>query len=98
MPGRVRLWVPACNARNTLWRQGCVFFHDPNSKVVLCCIVVTSDSVKAWACLQTDSFFLFLLPPIMFDAGFNLETRACAPANLTAACQVVHVACTSLKW
>ena len=30
-------------------------------------------------CVQTDIFFLFLLPPIIFNAGFNLEVKPCAP-------------------
>jgi NhaP-type Na+/H+ or K+/H+ antiporter len=27
--------------------------------------------------MQTQYFFLFLLPPIIFDAGFNLDVKPC---------------------
>lgn len=29
--------------------------------------------------MQTDFFFIFLLPPIIFDAAFNLEVAPCVP-------------------
>jgi hypothetical protein len=44
--------------------------------------------------VQTDYFFLFLLPPIIFDAGFNLDVKPCVAAPLScelAACNpAVH--------
>lgn len=36
------------------------------------------DQLKA-AVMQTDFFFIFLLPPIIFDAGFNLDVGPYAP-------------------
>jgi hypothetical protein len=40
---------------------------------------------KAIIChaLQTDFFLLFLLPPIIFDAGFNLDVKPCASSLST---------------
>jgi hypothetical protein len=30
-------------------------------------------TAKLGVCMQTDFFFIALLPPIIFDAGFNLD-------------------------
>lgn len=33
--------------------------------------------MQTTVCVQTDFFFIFLLPPIIFDAAFNLEVAPC---------------------
>ena len=42
---------------------------------IICCLVDGGTMIKQWRVLQTDFFFIALLPPIMFEAGFSLQVK-----------------------